>query len=107
MRVNFVLPGMNLSGGTRVVLMPAEHVRHRGGQPLVIAPPPPPARLRRRLGPWVGGTEKWQHWRELGVDVAAVVVPWSALLLLAWLRFKGKIRTGAVSAPAPKTASAG
>ncbi len=37
MRVSFVLPGFNLAGGARVVLMFADYLRRAGHQPFVIA----------------------------------------------------------------------
>jgi glycosyltransferase involved in cell wall biosynthesis len=48
MRVNFVLPEVNLGGGTRVIAMYAEHLRRRGHQVLVVSGPRrlPPLRNR-------------------------------------------------------------
>jgi glycosyltransferase involved in cell wall biosynthesis len=67
---------MNLSGGTRVVLMIAEHLRRRGHQPFVIAPPPPQPGLKARIRALLKG-EGWlrgerpdlAYVQELGLQV--------------------------------------
>ncbi len=49
MRITFVLPGANLSGGIRVIAIYAEMLAQRGHQVLVLHPWPPEPRLRDKL----------------------------------------------------------
>jgi glycosyltransferase involved in cell wall biosynthesis len=49
MRVTLVLPEISLSGGTRVVLMFAEHLHQQGHHVLVVSPSPEQPRLRSRV----------------------------------------------------------
>ena len=62
MRITFVLPHANLSGGTRVVAMYARKLTERGHDVCVISAPPPRATVKDRLrslakGRWLPGVE--------------------------------------------------
>ena len=52
MKITFILPGINLSGGTKVVLIYAQELAKLGHEVVLISPPPPQAfnsRKARRL----------------------------------------------------------
>lgn len=49
MKLTFILPNINLSGGVRVVATLAARLRHRGHDVLVVSPAPAPVSLRQRL----------------------------------------------------------
>ena len=49
MRINFILPKVNLSGGIRVVAIYAKALALRGHQVKLTSPPPPSLPLRRKL----------------------------------------------------------
>jgi glycosyltransferase involved in cell wall biosynthesis len=49
MRINFVLPQVNLGGGIRVIAMYAEHLRRQGHRVVVVSPPWQLPRLRSRF----------------------------------------------------------
>jgi glycosyltransferase involved in cell wall biosynthesis len=53
MRITFVLPGIDLSGGSRVVVIYAQALAKMGHIVRVIFPPPPPMPLRRQLKSWI------------------------------------------------------
>ncbi|MDQ3036712.1 MAG: glycosyltransferase family 4 protein, partial [Myxococcota bacterium] len=55
MKITFVLPCLDLSGGVRVVATYAELLRQRGHEVFVVALPPAPIPLRRRVKSWVLG----------------------------------------------------
>lgn len=50
MRINFILPTVNLSGGIRVVAIHARALAERGHEVVLVSPPPAPPSLRERLG---------------------------------------------------------
>ncbi|MGC8640734.1 MAG: glycosyltransferase family 4 protein [Isosphaeraceae bacterium] len=62
MRVNFVLPDVNLSGGVRVIAMYAEHLRRRGHDVLVVSTPRKMLPFRARVKRLVQG-HGWQSAR--------------------------------------------
>jgi len=53
MRITFVLPPVNMRGGTKVVAIYAEQLQHRGHIVRVVSPPPPSVALRRKLKAWL------------------------------------------------------
>lgn len=53
MRITFVLPAANLSGGTRVVSIYAQELMRLGHVVQVISPPPARTRFRRKLKSWL------------------------------------------------------
>ena len=74
LRVNFVLPDVNLSGGVRVIAMYAEHLRRRGHDVLVVSTPRKMPPFRTRVKKLVQG-RGWQsarpgpsHFDGLGVQ---------------------------------------
>jgi glycosyltransferase involved in cell wall biosynthesis len=74
MRITFILPGFNLSGGARVLAVYADRLRRRGHQVLAVAPGEPRPSLRRVLGALLRG-EGWpsrdtgpSHFDGVGVE---------------------------------------
>lgn len=55
MKVTFVLPCLDLSGGVRVVATYADLLERRGHDVLTVALPPQPMLLRRRVRSWLEG----------------------------------------------------
>lgn len=53
MRITFVLPVFDLSGGVRVVAQYADRLRRRGHEVMVVGCPPEPVPLRKRVRRWV------------------------------------------------------
>ncbi len=53
MRITFILPTANLSGGARVVSIYADRLSRRGHDVLVVTRPPRVLPLRRRLKSWI------------------------------------------------------
>jgi glycosyltransferase involved in cell wall biosynthesis len=53
MRITFVLPVFDLSGGVRVVAQYADRLRRRGHEVMVVGCPPAPLPLRARVRGWV------------------------------------------------------
>jgi glycosyltransferase involved in cell wall biosynthesis len=63
MRVTFVLPAPDLSGGTRVVATYADQLARRGHQVTIAFPADPPMRLRQRVS-WIRRTGSFRVlWR--------------------------------------------
>lgn len=60
MRVNFVLPIVNLGGGTRVIALYAEHLRRRGHHVVAVSQPAKPIELHRQIKSLVKG-RGWQR----------------------------------------------
>lgn len=58
MRITFVLPVFDLSGGVRVVAQYAERLRRRGHDVLVVGCPPAPLSLRARLRGWMRARDR-------------------------------------------------
>ena len=55
MRITFVLPAANLSGGIRVVAIHAERLQKRGHQVFVVSTPPPQPTLTRKVKSFLRG----------------------------------------------------
>lgn len=55
MRITFVLPGLNMSGGTRVVAIYADELLRRGHEVFVVAPPTRPVPGLRRVRDYLTG----------------------------------------------------
>lgn len=53
MQITFILPGLNMSGGTRVVAIYARLLRQLGHKVTVVAPPPKPTPLRSKVKLWL------------------------------------------------------
>jgi len=100
MRITFVLPCFNLSGGVRVVAVYAERLHHRGHKVLVVAPSEPSPTLKDKVksllrgrgwpGPWTQGPS---HFDGLEVEhrllphaapVTADDVPDAEVVLATW-----------------------
>lgn len=62
MRVTFVLPGLNMSGGTRVVAIYAEELLRRGHEVSIIAPPARPVPGLQRVRDYLAG-KGWTRYR--------------------------------------------
>ena len=60
MKISFVLPEHNLSGGNRIVACHARELQARGHQVTVIAPPRPPASMKTRIKALLG-LKGWHH----------------------------------------------
>ena len=58
MRVTFILPTVNLGGGTRVVVIYAQALVRMGHLVRIISPPPQSMPLRRRLKSWILGNNR-------------------------------------------------
>jgi glycosyltransferase involved in cell wall biosynthesis len=78
MRITFVLPPLNSSGGMRVLALYAERLRRRGHRVVVVATRPPGPTLARRIvrtlkgkipPPWVKGPSRVTHFERSGVDL--------------------------------------
>jgi glycosyltransferase involved in cell wall biosynthesis len=67
MRITFVLPGLNLSGGIRVIAIYAERLRRRGHRVVVVAPPVRRPGLRSRTRDFVRG-RGWRRHADSGMD---------------------------------------
>jgi glycosyltransferase involved in cell wall biosynthesis len=55
MRITFVLPPVNLSGGIRVIAIYADRLRRRGHEVVAVSPPPRQPRLRSKMRSWLRG----------------------------------------------------
>src|SRR5947209_8669966 len=64
MRITFVLPCFNLSGGSRVVAVYAERLRRRGHQVLVVAPSEPSPTLKGKVKSLLRGRGWPRPWRQ-------------------------------------------
>lgn len=64
MRVTFVLPPVNWSGGIRVAAIYAQRLSQRGHEVLVVSPPPPRVPRRRALRMVFTG-QGWPRWERL------------------------------------------
>ena len=54
MKITFILPEHNLSGGNRIVANHARELHARGHEVIIIAPPKPPAPLKNRIKSMLG-----------------------------------------------------
>ncbi len=67
MKISFILPEHNLSGGNRIVACHARELQARGHDVAIIAPPKPPASMKTRLKALMG-LKGWRH--DNGADIA-------------------------------------
>ena len=56
MRITFISPALNLSGGVRVIVIYAQQLMRRGHVVRVVAPPPRSASFKRKFKSWLIGT---------------------------------------------------
>lgn len=56
MRITFISPALNLSGGVRVIGIYAQQLMRRGHVVRVVAPPPRSASFKRKFKSWLVGT---------------------------------------------------
>src|SRR6185437_12623075 len=54
MRVTFVVPDLDTSGGARIIAGHAQRLAERGHQVMIVAPTPPRVNLRRRIKALIG-----------------------------------------------------
>ena len=81
MKINIILPGLNLSGGIRVIAIYAERLRRRGNRVVVTLPPPRKPGLRSRVRGLVRGRGwRWPsapaidptHFDDTGVEIRII-----------------------------------
>jgi glycosyltransferase involved in cell wall biosynthesis len=79
MKITFVLPYADLSGGIKVVALHAKGLEARGHRVVVVSTPPRRPGWRERVRGWLGGgrrpAEKGSHFDGLGVDHRVVAHP--------------------------------
>src|ERR1051325_8217626 len=65
MRICFVLPAVNLAGGSRVIALHAQHLQNRGHQVTVVATPREVPSWPDRVKSWLRG-EGWPDTNPIG-----------------------------------------
>ena len=74
MRITFILPTVNMSGGIRVVTIYAKALAEKGHEVVLISPPPPVIPARQKIKSlitgrgWPGRSQSNSHLDDLGLD---------------------------------------
>src|SRR5690242_6780874 len=72
MRITFVTPPLGLGGGTRVVVIYAQHLMRMGHAVRIVAPPPARVPLKQKVKAWLNGDVRLGNSSESYIDGSGV-----------------------------------